>query len=245
MESELFGYEKGSFTGATKDKSGILEGVGGGTVFFDEIHQLSLTAQAKLLRVFQEKKIRRVGGTREIPVKFRLVAAAKPNLEKIVREGDFLADLYHRLAVLTLTLPPLRDRLSDLEPLVNHFTGLFHSQSKSPRKGNFLLSTIKQMRNYDWPGNIRELQNIVYRLLTDYPGENISPEHLDGIFFVPRVASFETLASLKGKFETETRDHIAKAINMASTPQKAAETLGIDLQEFQDILQRLGIEKWR
>ncbi len=246
MESELFGYEKGSFTGATKDKSGILEGAGAGTVFFDEIHQLSLTAQAKLLRVFQEKKIRRVGGSREIPVKFRLVAAAKPALEKMVSDGDFLPDLFHRLNVLNLTLPPLRERISDLEPLIQHFINTFHAQTKSSLKGSFLLSTIRQMRTYTWPGNIRELQNVVYRLMTDYPGENITPEHLDGMFFAAfrDTKGLETLSELNARFETETRDHIARIINTTPTPEKAAELLGLELSSLGKILQKYGIEKW-
>jgi len=241
LESELFGYEKGAFTGASSDKKGILESANGGTVFFDEIHQLSLTAQAKLLRVFQEKKIRRVGGAKEIDVRFRLVAAAKPDLAARAERGEFLADLFHRLNVLSLSLAPLKDRPEDIEPLVAHFCRKFSEETGE--KKTFLMRTIRQMETYDWPGNIRELEHTVTRLLTEAADDKVSPEQLDAKFFsaYTETPSALSLGDLKAKHEQEERKHIEGIIGSSKNKFQAAQRLGISPSTLHSIMKRFGL----
>ena len=240
LESELFGYERGAFTGATQEKKGILEAARGGTVFFDEIHQLSLTAQAKLLRVFQERRIRRVGGSKEIGVEFRLIAAAKPDIEERAEKGDFLPDLFHRLNVLSLHIPPLRERTEDIEPLVAHFCRRYTERTGEPK--TFLLRAVRQMENYGWPGNVRELEHAVYRLLTDTAGDRIGPEHLDAKFFcnTPTVKPL-SLAELKSKHEQEEREHVAAMISGSRNKLQAAQRLGVSPSTLHSIMKRVGL----
>ena len=245
LESELFGYQKGSFTGANQDKKGILESANGGTVFFDEVHQLSMTAQAKLLRVVQEKKVRRVGGTVEVPVDFRLIAAAKPDLNERTSDGDFLPDLYHRLNVLHIHVPPLRDRIEDIEPLITKFCkkqGELTGERKS-----FLIETVKRMENYSWPGNVRELEHTVYQLLADCPGDCVKPQQLDVKFFSKpdEPSSDLTLAKLKQKQMEEERKYLQLAIEKSKTKSEAARKLGVSPSTLHSLLQRAGITKQR
>jgi transcriptional regulator with PAS, ATPase and Fis domain len=241
LEAELFGYEKGAFTGANQDKKGVLETAHGGTVFFDEIHQLALTAQAKLLRVFQERRIRRVGGAREYPVDFRLVAAAKPGFEERCESGEFLLDLYHRLAVLTIEIPPLRERVEDIEPLINHFCAK-HSESTGNKRA-FLLRTVDILQRYSWPGNVRELEHTVYRLLTDSPTEKISPEQLDAKFFDSRAGSAAplTLTQLRGEHERQEIEHIQRALRESKNKFQAAKRLGVSPSTLHSIMKRAGL----
>jgi DNA-binding NtrC family response regulator len=240
LESELFGYEKGAFTGASSDKKGILESANGGTVFFDEIHQLSLTAQAKLLRVFQEKKIRRVGGAKEIDVSFRLVAAAKPDLAARAERGEFLADLFHRLNVLPLQLPALKDRPEDIEPLVAHFTRKVN-EANGDRK-TFLMRTVRQMESYAWPGNVRELEHTVYRLLTEATDDKITPEQLDGKFFSAAVSpATYSLNDLKQKHEQEEKRHIESVVQASKNKFQAAQRLGVSPSTLHSIMKRFGL----
>ncbi|HYL64397.1 MAG TPA: sigma-54 dependent transcriptional regulator [Candidatus Methylomirabilis sp.] len=162
MESELFGYEKGAFTGAIKSKSGLFQSANGGTIFLDEIGELPLEMQAKLLRVLQEKEIRPVGSNERIAVDVRVIAATNRDLEAAYRAGTFRKDLYFRLNVVTVHLPPLRDRRSDIPMLVHHFLDRY-------APGSHLQVTpaaMKSLLNYDWPGNIRELENCIARAIT-------------------------------------------------------------------------------
>ena len=152
-ESELFGHVKGSFTGAITDKVGLFESARGGTVFLDELHRLPISAQSILLRVIQEKKVRRVGGNREYPVNFRLITAAQPILEKLVNEKKFLPDLYYRLNVLSFEIPPLRRRPDDIEPLVYYFTKKWNNDTGKSKI--FLKSSIQCLKNQRWRGNVR------------------------------------------------------------------------------------------
>ena len=162
MESELFGYEKGAFTGAIKSKSGLFQAANGGTIFLDEIGELPLEMQAKLLRVLQEKEIRPVGSNEKVNVDVRVIAATNRDLEAAYRAGTFRKDLYFRLNVVTVHLPPLRDRRSDIPMLVHHFLDRYASGAHL----QVTTAAMKSLLNYEWPGNIRELENCVARAIT-------------------------------------------------------------------------------
>jgi len=164
IESELFGHVKGSFTGAHKDKEGKFELADGGTIFLDEIGDMSLAAQAKVLRALQEGKITRVGGDKEIKVDVRVLAATNKDLRKEISEGRFREDLYHRLAVIVIEVPGLNDRREDIEQLVNHFAIQIAESSGMPAK-EFSREAIKTLEKFDWTGNIRELRNVVERMM--------------------------------------------------------------------------------
>lgn len=242
LESELFGYEKGAFTGADREKKGILEVANGGTVFLDEVHHLNFTAQAKLLRAFQEKKIRRVGGLKEIPVEFRLVTAAKPDLEEQVERGEFLPDLYHRLNVLSIHLPPLRERPEDIEPLVNHFCRKFSETTGVTKSLRRLV--LRYFEAYSWPGNVRELENTIYRLFTDCTAEKVGPENLDAKFFANPAASAQmTYENLKRRLENQERDYIKNIVDTSESKFQAAKKLNISPTTLHSIMQRLGLYK--
>lgn len=164
IESELFGHVKGAFTSAVKDRAGKFEAANGGTIFLDEIGDMSLPAQAKVLRALQENLIQRVGADKDIKVDVRVIAATNKDLKKEIEEGRFREDLYHRLAVILIKVPALNDRRDDIPELVEHFTNKIASEQGSPVK-NFSDKAIKLLQEYDWTGNIRELRNVVERLI--------------------------------------------------------------------------------
>jgi len=164
IESELFGHVKGSFTGANKDRAGKFEAANGGTIFLDEIGDMSLSAQAKVLRALQENKIQRVGSDKDIKVNVRIVAATNKNLKEEIAEGRFREDLYHRLAVILIKVPALNDRREDIPLLVDFFADKISKEQGVPKK-DFSLEAIQLLQKYDWTGNIRELRNVVERLL--------------------------------------------------------------------------------
>ena len=164
IESELFGHVKGSFTGANKDRAGKFEAANNGTIFLDEIGDMSLSAQAKVLRALQENKIQRVGSDRDIKVNVRIVAATNKDLKKEIKEGRFREDLYHRLAVILIKVPALNDRRNDIPLLIHHFSQKIASQQGVAKK-EFSSEAIALLKEYDWTGNIRELRNVVERLL--------------------------------------------------------------------------------
>ena len=209
LESELFGHEKGAFTGAVAQKIGKFELANKGTLFLDEIGNLTLATQVKLLRFMQEKRIERVGGTKSIELDVRIITATNLDLEKAVKEGSFREDLYYRLNVITIPLPPLRERRDDIPLLVEHFLQKYRSEPKG--KGKYVLpETMDLLMRYDWPGNVRELENVIERatvigkseaiLIEDLPlgiqkqkvvsgpGLEISPEKVP---FEQRVENFE------------------------------------------------------
>ena len=164
IESELFGHVKGSFTGANKDRAGKFEAANGGVIFLDEIGDMSLSAQAKVLRVLQENKINRVGSDKDIKVDVRVLAATNKNLKKEISEGKFREDLYHRLAVIIIHVPSLNERKDDIPVLINYFTNkISGEQGTTPKK--FSAEAIASLQEIDWTGNIRELRNVVERLL--------------------------------------------------------------------------------
>ncbi|MBN9338032.1 MAG: sigma-54-dependent Fis family transcriptional regulator, partial [Chryseobacterium sp.] len=164
IESELFGHVKGSFTGAIKDKSGKFEQANGGTIFLDEIGDMSLVAQAKVLRALQENKVSPVGSDKEIKVDVRVIAATNKNLAKEIEQGKFREDLYHRLSVIEINVPSLNDRKEDIPLLVEYFTQLIANENGTSAK-KFDEKSIKALQQFDWTGNIRELRNVVERLI--------------------------------------------------------------------------------
>lgn len=172
IESELFGHEKGAFTSAIKQRKGKFELADGGTLFLDEIGDMSASAQAKVLRALQENRISRVGGDKEIKVNVRVIAATNKNLKKEIEEGNFREDLYHRLSVILIAVPPLKDRLDDVPLLANHFLeNICADQGIAGR--TFAEKAIKELQKLEWTGNIRELRNVVERLII-LGGETIS-----------------------------------------------------------------------
>ena len=164
IESELFGHVKGSFTGANKDRAGKFEAANGGTIFLDEIGDMSLSAQAKVLRALQENRISRVGSDKDIKVNVRVLAATNKDLKKEIEEGRFREDLYHRLAVILIKVPALNDRREDIPALVNFFADKIAKEQGNPKK-EFSDEAVKLLQEYDWTGNIRELRNVVERLI--------------------------------------------------------------------------------
>ncbi|WP_298780399.1 sigma-54 dependent transcriptional regulator [uncultured Polaribacter sp.] len=164
IESELFGHVKGSFTGANKDRAGKFEAANGGTIFLDEIGDMSLSAQAKVLRALQESRISRVGSDKDIKVNVRVVAATNKNLQEEIAEGRFREDLYHRLAVILIKVPALNDRREDIPLLVDFFSKKISVEQGMPKK-EFSIEAIKLLQEYNWTGNIRELRNVVERLI--------------------------------------------------------------------------------
>ena len=164
IESELFGHVKGAFTSAVKDRAGKFEAANGGTIFLDEIGDMSLSAQAKVLRALQENKIQRVGNDKDIKVDVRIVAATNKDLKKEISEGKFREDLYHRLAVILIKVPALNDRREDIPLLINHFSAKI-AEEQGIAKKDFTDKAVKLLQEYDWTGNIRELRNVVERLI--------------------------------------------------------------------------------
>lgn len=164
IESELFGHVKGSFTGANKDRAGKFEAANGGTIFLDEVGDMSLSAQAKVLRALQENKVSRVGSDKDITVNVRVVAATNKDLQKEISEGRFREDLYHRLAVILIAVPSLNDRRDDIPLLVDHFAKKIAEEQGSSIK-TFSEKAIKKLQQYDWTGNVRELRNVIERLI--------------------------------------------------------------------------------
>ena len=245
IESELFGHEKGAFTGAATRHVGRFEQAHGGTLFLDEIGDMPLAMQAKLLRVLQEGEFERIGAERRIEVKTRVVLATHRDLEGLVQQGTFREDLYHRIFVFPITIPPLRERLEDVQPLAEHFAQQVAEQNGWKARG-FTAAAVDELRRYAWPGNVRELRNVVERLLllTDeaidaplvrqvLPGRRTSPATSGAGVLADRVAAFErdaVLAELKahGYRIAET----ARALGLErSHLYKKCQQLGIDLRE--------------
>jgi two-component system response regulator PilR (NtrC family) len=244
MESELFGHEKGSFTGADKRELGIFEAADGGTVFLDEIGELNTAMQAKLLRTIQEKEIRRVGGKVNIPVDVRIVSATNKDLEQEIRKGNFREDLFYRLDVIRINLPPLRERGNDIVALADFFVAKYGSNTQV--KG-ISKPALKLLMNYAWPGNVRQLESVIERGMLMTENEYIQPEDLPAdiqkqttpgtnlpFSFPPEGISFEELE----------RDVIIKAMERADwVIGKAAPLLGMTYKTLQYRLEKFGIEK--
>ena len=227
FESELFGHVKGSFTGAIATKHGSFELANGGTFFFDEIGNISLNIQAKILRSIQEKEIKRVGDTKSIKVDVRVIAATNLDLRHNVQTGAFREDLFYRLSVIPIHLPPLRERKEDIIPLAEHFLNQFKHRRKRDFKG-FNEMAIQTMINYDWPGNVRELENVIERAAIFEESERISLSSLPSNLRNTAPLKNNPAFALRTLEEVE-RDHIERALVYTNWNRThTARILGID-----------------
>jgi len=225
IESELFGHEKGAFTGAVKRKPGRFELADCGTLFLDEIGDLPLQAQAKLLRVLQEKTVERVGGTASITVDVRLIAATNKNIEEEVKAGRFREDLYYRLNVIPVIIPPLRERKNDIPALLEFF--IDKCRAKLSKKARFSREAVEMLLAYDYPGNVRELENIVERCVTLSTGDVINKNELPSLMSADESMKSERL-SLSDVAADAEKGHIKRVLQTTlGNKTKAAELLGI------------------
>ena len=230
-ESELFGHEKGAFTGAIKRRLGKFELAQGGTIFLDEIGTLDLNLQAKLLRVLQNRQLERVGGETSVPIDVRVIAATNADLEQLVRGGQFRGDLYYRLNVIGIFLPPLRDRRSDIPTLVEHFVDKLGARMNSPVIG-FSADALRLMMAHDWPGNVRQLENVVERALTLCDGPYVTPTDLPGYLYREPINPYISLVSLLptgdvAPLEDYERAIIRLALERHGSFNAAAKALGL------------------
>ncbi|WP_110928871.1 sigma-54 interaction domain-containing protein [Bacillus massiliglaciei] len=242
LESELFGYEEGSFTGAKKGgKSGKFEAADGGTIFLDEIGELPLHMQVKLLRVLQEKEIERVGSTSSIPIDVRVIAATNRKLEEMVEHGEFRLDLYYRLKVMQIQVPSLRERSEDIEILMHHFIEKYQNIMKK-RVSGMHDTALRLLRLYSWPGNIRELENIIERAMNIVnEGEMISAGHLPSEITGASKTS-GTLRTLAEIMEETERNTLLESLEMASgNKSEAAKRLGISRTTLYEKMNKYGL----
>jgi DNA-binding NtrC family response regulator len=235
LESELFGHEKGAFTGAQYRKKGKFEMADGGTVFLDEISDISLKTQTDLLRVLQEKEIVRVGGNQQLKVDFRAIAATNKSLETLVKEGAFRPDLFYRLHVFCIELPPLRDRREDIPLLVNHFLNKFCMATSRPVP-QISVDALDLMMSHDWPGNVRELENALERALVVERGPEIRAADFTFQFQPDEIKGGKTLDDVE-------RLHIERIVRETDhNLSRAARILNIDRTTLYNKLRRYGIK---
>ena len=247
LEAELFGYQRGAFTDARESKRGLIEVANGGTLFLDEIGELSPELQAKLLNVLESRRFRRVGGTEEIEVNLRLIAATNRDLEAHVRSGKFRQDLYYRICVVTCTLPPLREIASAIPLLADHFRELFNRQFKKSVK-RIDPAVVERLTEWHWPGNVRELRNVIERALIFADGEVLLPEHLPPLTAVEAAPSNGhpstngwalptglSLADVEKEYIRHTLEHYDGDI------QRSAESLGISRKSLWERRKKHGL----
>src|SRR5262245_18529833 len=240
LESELYGHERGSFTGATGQRKGLLESASGGTLFLDEISETSLSFQVKLLRVIQEQEIRRVGSNETVKVNIRLVAATNRDLREMVRTSRFREDLFHRLNVFTIALPPLRERTADIPLLASYFLKIF--TAKHGKTVRMAADAVEAMKRYSWPGNVRELRNMLERASTFNDTGVIQPDELE--FAENDELGSEPVAveASGGSLDQMEKDHIIRVLKeTGGNKKKAAEILGIERRTLYNKAKRLGI----
>jgi len=249
IESELFGHEKGSFTDASARRVGQFELAHSGSLFLDEIGDLSPTTQAKLLRVLQEREFTRIGGTQPIKVDVRIIAATNQNVEDLVRQGRFREDLYYRVNVIALYLPVLRDRAQDIPLLAKHFLAKRIEEDKRPPQ-EFSKEALELLTRYSWPGNVRELENVVEQAIVWSQGTTITPEHLPAVFRTDTRSSSLREDTLSGRlslekavmeFEKEIILDTLKRTNYVQT--HAAAALGISRRMLKYRMDTLGISR--
>lgn len=241
MEAELFGYEKGAFTGAETKKAGLLELADKGTILLDEIGELPLHLQVKLLRVIQTKEIRRVGGTSSKKLDIRFIAATNRNLEEMVSAGQFREDLFYRINVVPLTIPPLRERKEDILPLARHFLKAFNQ--KYNRLICFTEETCKTLKQYTWPGNVRQLENIIERMVIMSDGDYIEADMLPKeIYKSSTQISIEMIVPLKKQVEEAERQIITFSLSKSKSIRQAAKQLEIDHTTLLRKMNKLGIQ---
>ena len=247
MESELFGHRKGSFTGAVADKEGVIRSAEGGTLFLDEVADLPLHMQVKLLRVIQEKAVRPVGDTREVPVDVRILSATHRRLEELVKSGRFREDLYYRINVIELHVPSLRERLDDVPLLVDVLLDRVAKEIGVPRP-TISDEALDKLLSYSYPGNVRELENILERAVTLCTGARIEPADIQlrqgaGIVELPEVVDEMAADGLEGQLAHIERDAIVKALEQTRyNKTKAAELLGMTFRQLRYRVKKLGIE---
>lgn len=250
MESEMFGHKKGSFTGAIQDKVGLFEVADGGTLFLDEVGELPLTIQVKLLRAIQERIIRRVGATEDQKIEVRIIAATNRDLEDMIKQGLFREDLYYRLNVILIRVPPLRERADDITLLAKHFLQKYSSRFTKGVSG-ISDEAMKVLRKYDYPGNVRELENIIERTVALEAGSTILPESLPPFVNTPSgrklASSYEIeigddgieLEKIIGQMEKEL---LVKAIHKANgVKKKASKLLGITFRSMRYRCDKYGL----
>jgi Nif-specific regulatory protein len=241
LESELFGHEKGAFTGADQQKKGKIELANGGSVFLDEIGDVSQELQTKLLRFLQEREFDRVGGVRPIKVDVRIIAATNRDLEEAVKNGGFREDLYHRLNVIPISLPPLRERAQDIEPLSQYFLRRYSLESKK-NFAEIAKDTLAKLAAYPWPGNVRELANTIERAVVLGSGPVLRVEDLPG-----RISAVEAMMSsdhfsYREAMEATRREVVSKALAQShGNRAAAAKILGLHEKYFLRLIKTLGI----
>jgi DNA-binding NtrC family response regulator len=238
LESELFGHERGAFTSADRAKEGVMETANGGTLFLDEVNEIGLGCQAKLLRAIERREFRRVGGTRKIAVDVNIVAASNADLECAVAEGRFRPDLYYRLKVLSLTVPPLRERAEAILPLVEHFIDEVARHTGIARK-RFTAEALAQLGRYEWPGNVRELKNAIESLMLVVSGDVISLDVLPPAIRGARATSIRI--PLGTRMDEIERMVLRFYLDSHSTIKEAALALGISLRTMHDKIRRYGL----
>ena len=255
LESELFGHEKGAFTGAVKAKRGRLELADRGTLFLDEIGEMPRELQVKILRVLEEQKFQRVGGTQDIEVDNRIIAATNRDLKQAVETGAFRDDLYYRLNVFTIPIPPLRERKEDIPLLVEHFLAK-HREALKKKVGGVSESALRRLMNYSWPGNVRELENALVRALVlchsdclemeDLPEELSGEEKGQG---AKAPVDKEELKRMKKEAQQKIKEEIEKNFILEALRHgegnvlRSAVKVGMDRRQFQNLIKKYGISK--
>lgn len=240
VESELFGYMKGAFTGAARDKTGLFKAAEGGTIFLDEVVSIPLNLQVKLLRAIEQKEILPVGGTQPEVVDVRIVAATNKNLAEEVEKGYFREDLYYRLNVIDILIPPLRERVDDIPELVNHFLRIYNAQLSKKIHG-VDEAVLQSFVSYAWKGNVRELENVIERAMIMCDGNMLRPEHFPPTL-TQKVFPEEMQSGLKGSVRKFERDTILKALEVAGHDKnKAAGLLGMSLSSLYRKMTELDI----
>jgi len=253
LESELFGHERGAFTGASQQRRGKLELANGGTLFLDEVGNISARMQIELLRVLETKRFMRLGGSREIEVDFRLVSATNADLETYVREGRFREDLYYRLNVFRIEIPPLRARHEDIAPLAIHFfEGFRHAMGKNVRR--ITPEGLELLSRYDWPGNARELRNVIERAIVVCAGDEVGVKHLRYQFPAfsrggepaesPDTSDSDALTTGNESLAEVERAHISRVLEVnQGNVSKSARVLGIDRVTLYNKIKKYDIER--
>jgi DNA-binding NtrC family response regulator len=242
LESELFGHEKGSFTGAQNTHVGIVESASGSTLFLDEVGDMSLSTQAKLLRVLQERQIRRVGGTKTIPIDIRVIAATNKNLEEAIKQGTFRDDLFYRLNIIPIVIPPLRERWEDIEALVAFFI------SRSGRPKTVEERAMKLIKEYQWPGNVRELEAVMERISVLSTSDVIKVEDLPlELCSTPSSTASPSCPAIPEQgliFEEWEKNMLAEALKRShGVMADAAKLLGMSYRTFQYRAEKFGLKE--